>query len=88
MMTISDCDMGKELIMTDKGFFLGRQLKNGNLSKDSRRITEDEIVKMFAYFFSAYCAKNKTDKLLIGDGDYGIVAMEVNKTDTAATPQG
>lgn len=71
----------KGLYMTNEGFFLGRKLKNGNLSKDSRRITEEEIMKMFSYFFSAYCVKNNTSTLFMDGGDGYAIAVKEIKTE-------
>ena len=67
-----------EILMTQKGFYIGYQLKNGNLNKGARRITENEIMNMFMHMFSAYCAQNNTDKLLMkGDNGYMMIAKEL-----------
>ena len=67
-----------KVVMTKQGFFVGTVLKNGELSKDARRITEKEIMQMFMHMFSAYCAQNNTDTLLIkGAEDYHVLVKEL-----------
>lgn len=67
-----------ELIMRADGFYLGRVLKDGTLSKSARKITASEIVTMFAAFFSAYCAHNGVTEETFGkDGEYQFTAKEL-----------
>ena len=67
-----------EIVMTKEGFFIGHILENGKLNKGAQRINEDTIMKMFMHMFSAYCAHNNTDRILLkGDNGYMMLAMEV-----------
>lgn len=67
-----------EIVMTKEGFYFGHILANGKLNRGAQRINEDTIMKMFMHMFSAYCAHNNTDKLLLkGDNGYTMLAMEV-----------
>lgn len=69
-----------EIYRRDGGFYVGRMLKNGKLSSDAARISEQDICTMFTEFFQAYCAQNGTDKLALQGGD-GFTFMAV-KIDT------
>lgn len=69
------------ILMTEKGFFYGHLLKNGKLSAGARRITEKQIMTMFMHMFSAYCAKNNTDMLLMKADEYAVIAKEVPNTE-------
>lgn len=66
-----------EILMTNDGFYFGYKLKNGRLNKNARRISEDEIMNMFMFMFSAYCAKTKTDSLVVAKDGYGIAVKEI-----------
>ena len=77
-----------EILMTRNGFFIGHLLKNGELNKGARRITEGEIMNMFMHMFSAYCAKNNTKTLLLkGDNGYMMLAKEFSTEVGEEMPQ-
>ena len=59
-----------ELYLQQDGFYAGRMLKSGAMSKGSHRITEEEIMTMFAAIMRTYAAK-KGDNTLIIEGDDG-----------------
>lgn len=54
-----------EIFCCEDGIYMGRALKNGTLSKDSRKIDDEEIVQMFSNFLERYCARNVTNLLEI-----------------------
>lgn len=54
-----------EILCCEDGIYVGRALKNGTLSKDSRKIDDEEIVQMFSNFLERYCIKNVTNILEI-----------------------
>ena len=56
-----------ELYLQPDGFWCGRKLKNGKMSKHSHRISEEEIATMFSTFMNAFCADSGEDKLLLKD---------------------
>ena len=37
-----------EFLQCDDGIYFGRVLKNGGISKDARKVTEEEIVNLFS----------------------------------------
>lgn len=45
--------------------------KNGpqTMSRDRRPITEGEMIGLFEFYLRNYCAENKTDTVVITDGD-------------------
>ena len=42
-------------IQCEDGIYLGRALKDGSISKDARKITNEEIIYLFSEFLQAYC---------------------------------
>lgn len=49
--------MAQQLLKSDDGFFVGRVLKNGNLSKDAYHLSRNEIIKMFSEILEDYCLR-------------------------------
>ena len=72
--------MKNSLFLQNDGFYFGHQLKNGALSKDAIRITEDEIALMYATMMSAYCRKNNTDTLIVKDIDGRTIISKMTET--------
>lgn len=65
MAKINEC----ELLQCEDGIYFGKALKNGNISKDSIKISDEEIVVMFENFLNRYCARNVTNILeVVRDG--------------------
>ena len=51
------------------GFFVGRKNAEGEMSKNARQITQQEIITMFSDVFEKYCAETKSDRMLIQTAD-------------------
>ena len=56
--------MSQKLLKGDDGFYVGRVLKSGELSKDSYKLSDTEIALMFEDYLRRYCERNKTNILL------------------------
>jgi hypothetical protein len=54
----------QKLLKGNDGFYVGRVLKNGSLSKDAYHISNHEIALMFEDYLRGYCERNKTNILL------------------------
>ena len=54
-----------QLLRCENGIYLGKPLKNGNISKDARKITDEEIILLFREYLENYCLKNGTNLLEI-----------------------
>lgn len=54
----------QKLLKSENGFFVGRILKNGELSKDAYKISDNEIAAMFEDYLRRYCARNETNVLM------------------------
>ena len=54
----------QKLLKGADGFYVGRVLKNGELSKDSYKISNTEIALMFEDYLRSYCERNNTNILL------------------------
>ena len=52
----------------EDGIYFGRPLKNGSISKDSRKIEIEEIVYMFSEFLQDYCLRYKKPLVLERNG--------------------
>lgn len=48
----------QQLLKSKDGFYVGRILKNGGVSKDAYHITENEIIGMFSEYLQDYCLRN------------------------------
>ena len=57
-----------EFLQCEDGIYFGRALKNGSISKDSRKITEGEIIYMFSELLQDYCLRNKKPLVLERNG--------------------
>lgn len=54
----------QKLLKGADGFYVGRVLKNGNLSKDAYRLSGKEIVLLYEDYLRNYCKRNNTNILL------------------------
>ena len=54
----------QKLLKSMDGFYVGRVLKNGTLSKDAYKISEQEIALMFEDYLRRYCQRNDTNVLM------------------------
>lgn len=50
-------------MICDDGIYYGRPLKNGTISKDSRKVDNGEIIEMFSEILQNYCLR--TGKTLV-----------------------
>ena len=57
-----------EFLQCEDGIYFRRALKNGSISKDARKITDEEIVQMFSEFLQDYCLRTKKPLVLERNG--------------------
>ena len=57
-----------EFLQCEDGIYFGRALKNGSISKDARKITDEEIIEIFSEFIQDYCLRNQKPLLLEKNG--------------------
>lgn len=57
-----------EFLVCEDGIYFGRALKNGNISVDSRKIDEDELVALFSSFVENYCLRNQQPLVIEREG--------------------
>jgi hypothetical protein len=57
-----------EFLQCEDGLYFGRALKNGTISKDARKITNEEIIYLFSEFLQAYCLTTKKPLILERNG--------------------
>jgi hypothetical protein len=57
-----------EFLQCEDGIYFGRALKNGSISKDSRKVEESEIIQMFSEFLQDYCLRYKKPLVLERNG--------------------
>ena len=46
-----------EFLQCEDGIYFGRALKNGKISKDARKVENNEIIQMFSEFLQDYCLR-------------------------------
>ena len=46
-----------EFLHCEDGIYFGRALKNGKISKDARKVENNEIIQMFSEFLQDYCLR-------------------------------
>ena len=57
-----------EFLQCEDGIYLGRALKNGSISKDARKIEDEEIIYMFSELLQNYCLTYKKPLVLDRNG--------------------
>ena len=57
-----------EFLQCEDGIYFGRALKNGNISKDARKVSNEEIIQMFSDFLQDYCLRYKKPLVLERNG--------------------
>lgn len=65
------------IVLTQKGFFAGRKLKNGTLSLGAHKISEEEILTMAATIMRTYHAKTGQDTLMVPGDDGRLLVMKL-----------
>ena len=56
----------QKLLKSIDGFYVGRVLKSGELSKEAYHIHDSEIVAMFEDYLTRYCLTNQKNVLEVG----------------------
>jgi hypothetical protein len=56
-----------DIYQKEDGFWVGRELKNGQMAAGSYHITGEDIMTMFTTLFMDFCNEQKQDKLLMQD---------------------
>ena len=57
-----------EFLQCEDGIYFGKALKNGSISKDARKITNEEIIYMFSELLQDYCLRNNKPLVLEKNG--------------------
>ena len=57
-----------EFLQCEDGIYFGRALKNGSISKDARKITNEEKIYLFSEFLQDYCLRYKKPLVLEKNG--------------------
>jgi hypothetical protein len=57
-----------EFLSCEDGIYFGRALKNGSVSKDARKITNEEIIYLFSELLQTYCLTHKKPLVLERNG--------------------
>lgn len=57
-----------EFLQCEDGIYFGRALKNGSISKDARKVTDDEVINMFSEFLQNYCLRTQKPLVLERNG--------------------
>ena len=57
-----------EFLQCEDGIYFGRALKNGSISKDARKIENEEIIQMFSELLQNYCLTYKKPLVLDRNG--------------------
>ena len=57
-----------EFLKCEDGIYFGRALKNGSVSKDARKITNEEIIYLFSELLQTYCLTYKKPLVLERNG--------------------
>lgn len=54
----------QKLLKSIDGIYVGRVLKNGELSKNAYKLSDMDIALLFEEYLRRYCARNNTNVLL------------------------
>ena len=57
-----------EFLQCEDGIYFGRALKNGKISKDARKVENNEIIQMFSEFLQDYCLRTGKPLVLEKNG--------------------
>lgn len=55
-------------LVCDDGIYFGKPLKNGSISKDSRKIEVEEIAQLFSVVAEDYILRNQQPLVILKDG--------------------
>lgn len=56
--------MAQKLLKSEDGFYVGKVLKSGELSKEAYHISDQEIAAMYEDYLRRYCQRNDTNVLM------------------------
>ena len=57
-----------EFLQCEDGIYFGRALKNGSMSKDSRKMEVGEIAQLFSIVAEDYILRNQQPLVIMKDG--------------------
>ena len=57
-----------EFLVCDDGIYFGKPLKNGSISKDSRKIEVEEIAQLFSIVAENYILRNQQPLVIMKGG--------------------
>ena len=66
-----------EFLRCDDGIYFGRALRNGGISKDARKITDEEVMYLMGELVEGYCLKTGKPLEIERDGKTFIRAQIV-----------
>ena len=66
-----------EFLQCEDGIYFGRALKNGGISKDARKIADEEVMYLMSELVEGYCLKTGKPLELQRDGKVFIRATLV-----------
>ena len=66
-----------EFLQCEDGIYFGRALKNGGISKDARKITDEEVAYLMSELVEGYCLRTGKPLELQRDGKVFIRATLV-----------
>ena len=66
-----------EFLRCEDGIYFGRALKNGGISKDARKITDEEVMYLMGELVEGYCLKTGKPLEIERDGKVFIRATLV-----------
>ena len=70
--------MAQQLLKSDDGFYVGKLLKNGSISKEAYHISDREVVAMFEDYLTRYCLSKQKNVLEICRGEKTIFEAKLN----------
>lgn len=64
---------GYTFLVTEDGIYFGKPLENGNISEDSVKINDNDIVHLFLNYFKRYCEATGKNILEIANENNEVV---------------
>ena len=72
-----------EFLLCEDGIYFGRPLKNGSISKDARKVDNDEIALVFCEVLEDYCLRTGKPLVIKREGRPTIEAKIIIPAGTA-----
>ena len=57
-----------QFLRCDDGIYIGKPLKNGTISADSRKVESSEIIALFSEILQDYCLRNQKPMVIEREG--------------------